>query len=253
MTASQSPIQMPLWAAQWPSVETEVRRAEGRCLPGEHHAVLLRLATDPRMQAVWNELVRRKRLGEGYFHAVQGTDAERLPLDRAQEKALGETMHFAFVAAIDQVSVSKEDEITPVRVIRNERAITLRTVADELELSVAHEQERCARTQHGGITPAARSIMESNFALYTFDVAALRRVAGWYDAQTETLRTPDDPMTVTNDRGDRVSRGVSIMIASFLKERFGKPLYGTAATLASVALNRYISERVVRSAFSRPD
>src|SRR5690242_15098295 len=36
------------------------------------------------------------------------------------------------------------------------------------------------------------------------DAEALRRVAGWQEAGAAALRPPSDPLTIQNDRGDRV-------------------------------------------------
>ena len=61
-----------------------------------------------------------------------------------------------------------------------------------------------------------------------------------------------DPLTIQNDRGDPVVRGVPIVIAAWLSETFGTRLDGTAATLGAVALDQKTSERATRSAFSGP-
>ncbi len=149
-------------------------------------------------------------------------------------------MFFAFCTARDKIHVSKDEDLEAEREKRHQRAAMLREVADELVATTSAH-------------PTAFAAHQAALA----DKAALYRVAAWQEKQLTFLRTPDDLLTITNDRGDPHARGAGIMIATFLEERFGKPLYGTAATLTAVALG--ISqdgtgiptiERAIRSAFS---
>jgi len=229
-------IALPAWVPE--SVVNQVRSIEARCEPGRDHAILCRLATDPRMRNVWTTLMSKTRSGSKKFvHPVRpAVEAPPLPEVDAQEMALGETVHFAFCAARDELAVSKPDEITPARERFAERARILRNVAAELLASVAANPWQ---------DPAAVVLCRN-------DAEALNRVAEWQEAQIPRLRGPDDPLSISNERGDRVERGVASACASFLKDRFGGRLDGTAATLASVALATDISERIPRSAFSRP-
>jgi hypothetical protein len=197
-------------------------------LPDDQRVILLRLATDARMRGVWMELSRRKRPGDAFFNpAKRPLDRPASTQDEAQAEALGELFHFAFCAARDRVPVSKPEESAPGKAKLLQNARMLREIAEDLAAT------------------------NSADPLASADADALRRVAGWQEAGAAAFRPLSDPLTIQNDRGDRVVRGVQILIAARLRETFGKPLDGTAATLAGVALGQKTSERVTRTAFSR--
>jgi hypothetical protein len=219
-------LSLPGWLP--PAVVKQVRRIEARRLPAEQRAILQRLATDARMRGVWTELSRRKRPGGGFINPAKlPVDRPASTQDEAQAEALGELFHFAFCAARDRVQVSKPKEVAEGRTKLLQYAGMLREIADDL-------------TSTNSTDPLAAA-----------DAEALRRVAGWQEAGAAALRPPSDPLTIQNDRGDRVVRGVQIVIAAQLRATFGKALDRTAATLAGVGLGKRTSERITRSAFSR--
>lgn len=226
MTASE-PVRLPAWMPI--DVAWIVTRLAAQPLPSDQADTLIRLATDPRMRNVWKELTRRDRSSGGYVHPARppAHSPVRGP-DQAQATALAETLHFAFAAVRDQVRVTKAEEIGMKRSELLREAAGLRALARELRSSVYFydAQQRA-------------------------DADGLCRVAQWREEQAAAARPPHDPMVVQNHRGDPVVRGVQVMIAAFLLDRFGDRLDGTAATLAAVGLglNR-LSERVSRSAFS---
>ncbi len=219
----REPITLPSWLP--PAVAKQVRRIEARDCPAEQRAILLRLATDTRLRGVWSELTRCKRPGGGFFHpAKPRLDKLALTQDEVQAEALGELFHFVFCAARDRVEVSKPEDVAPLKAKLHERARVLREIADDM-------------------APMADPLAAA-------DAVVLRRVADWQEDCVALLRPPSDPMTIHNDRGDRVVRGGPIIIAVWLRETFGKQLDRTAATLAAVALGQKTSERATRSAFS---
>jgi hypothetical protein len=62
------------------------------------------------------------------------------------------------------------------------------------------------------------------------------------------MRTRDDPLVISKDRGDRTVRGVSILIGEKLHELFGDHLCGIAAILAEIGLGEKVGRRTVRTA-----
>ena len=191
----------------------------------EDWEILVRLATDPRMQNVWNEFTRRSRETREFLRP-----AKRPPIKQGlttqeefQAEAIGFVFYFAFTTACAQVSVTKPEEVKPFRETFEFRAKILREIADDLE----------------GV---------KNPSLYA-DIAALRRIAIVQDQAQQIVRPPTDVLSIKNDRGDRIVRGVQISIANMLLETFGKSLHGVAATLTAVAIDKATSARVSRSAF----
>ncbi len=141
---------------------------------------------------------------------------------------MAETLHFALLAASDGVPVTKPEEIAAKKAELLREAETLRQDA--------------AAAAAGAFGPVGAA-----------DAGALDRAAARKEAQAASGRPPTDPLMVKNDRGDPVTRGVQIIIAAFLEDRFGDRLYGTAAALTGVALGLPTpSARVSQSAFSGP-
>jgi hypothetical protein len=213
-------------------------------LPIEQRAILGRLAADPRMRGVWAELTRRRRPSRDFVHpARQPKHVPLLPPDDAQENALAELLHLALRTAADERAAGKLSEVEQTQRALRQEAQTLRRLADDLTASVAAAPEN------------APNIPLIDLSQYLADAAALRRVAGWREALAAAGRGADDPLTITNSRGEPIRRGVQITIACFLLTRFGDRLDGTAATLAEVALGLNKkgsgSRRASRSALSR--
>jgi len=169
----REPITLPDWMPSAAGVWA--RRIEAECLSTDHRAILLRLATDPRMRGVWNELGKRNRSGDGFFHPAKCNTPlmqdealtktlGKLIQDEAQARAMGELFLFAFCAARNKVSVSKPSDAEPLRNLCEQRARILREVADDLD--------------------AINSADPRVFA----DAATLRRVAAWQDHAVEAMR-----------------------------------------------------------------
>ena len=226
--------QLPSPAAKPPWIIEAVRRIElDFCPTPEQRAILDRLLDDPRMNSVWRELKRhiaRPRAAWSASPALPDVPAD----------AMAETLHFIFRTARDQRTAGKLDETELVRLALLQEAETLRRVADDITTSV-----RVAPRYITDTTDLSQCLADAD---------ALRRVAAWRESLAATIRGADDPITITNSRGDPTERGVQITIADFLKSRFGDYLHGTAATLTAVALglSRTPSPRVSRSAFSAP-
>jgi hypothetical protein len=216
-------IPIPDWVP--PNVAAKVQHIAKQRLPTEQWAILTRLITDPRMRNVWAELTRRRRPSRDFVHPVRQPNHVPLSPDDAQEEALAELLHFALRTAADKRAAGKLSEVEQTQGALRQEAQTLRRLADELTASVAAAPEN------------APNIPLINLSQYLADAAALRRVADWREALTAVGRGADDPLTITNYRGDPIKRGVQITIACFLLAQFGDRLDGTAATLAEVALD----------------
>lgn len=223
-----SPAARPLWITE------AVRRIELDFHPApERRAILDRLLSDTRMNSVWRELRRRPARARAAWVASPS-------LPDVLTDAMAETLYVTFRIAQEQRTAGKLDETEPVRLKLLEEAQTLRRVADDLTASLRAAPHYIADT--------------TDLSQLLADADALRRVAAWREFGAATIRGADDPITITNSRGDPTERGVQITIADFLKDRFGDYLYGTAATLTAVALglSQTPSSRVSRSAFSVP-
>jgi len=192
------------------------------------------LATDERMSTVWKELRRKRPNGQFMYPAIRSSEIPSLAQNEAQAEALAKTLDFAFCAARDQVPVSKREEVTAAKITLLAKAELLLDIADDLTASVALPLADADANAEG-----------------LADAAALRRVAEWLLSNaSHHVRGHSDPLTIKNERGDRVVRGVTIAVAAWLTETFGKRLDGTAETLAAVALGQATKGRAARSAFS---
>jgi hypothetical protein len=235
---ARSAIPLPGWLPL--AVAVEVRLIEQDGLNNYSAAILARLAADLRMRDVWKLLDRRDRAGGKYMHPAKSpAHAPRRPPDEAQASAMAETLHFAFCAARDRRTASKLDDVRRTKASIIADADALRRIAEEVDMSVQQ---------------APVYFPQSDLPQYSADAAALRRIAAWKDAVAAEIRGTNDPLTITNDRGDPLERGVQITIAAFLQDRFGDRLDGVSATLTAVALGmaKVPSPQVSRSGFSRP-
>lgn len=210
----------------------------------DSQAILGRLASDPRMLTVYATLLQKDRSTNQYLHAARTTNLDGQPYaiyvlgaDERQHGAIEETLYNTFRAAMNRniLRVTKDDEVEPARQALKARIDILNEVAAAMRETAG---------EHLGKPAERRAAMEM-FA----DARALLRAADWNRKLLLKLRGPNDPLTVKNHRGDPIARGVGSTIASFLNDRFGSPLYGTSATLTSVALGQEVSDRVIRSAF----
>ena len=210
------------------AVQLAVKKIATAPLSNDQAEVLRRLATEPRMATVWKELARCSRETGDFLHPALREDGTRETEQGAQDKALAETLFQAFCAATQRVSVAKIEELELKKDELRREASFLRTIAERLI------------TSHPG---NAAAVAEAE--------SIKRTAARWDDAITQ-IRGASDPLTISNDRGDRTVRGVQILIASFLQWQFGDSMDGTAATLTGVGLGIPTpSPKASQSALSR--
>lgn len=136
-------------------------------------------------------------------------------------------LSYAF-STICSPPVSKWDEVEEYRKKVLAGPAESRRVADKL-------------AANGLVDPAADGGAAAALRLALIEEERARRIL----AQT---RGRDDPLVISKDRGDRMVRGVSTIMAIHLHELFGEHLYGLAAIIAEVGLGENVGRQVVRSA-----
>ena len=195
-------------------------------------AILYRYLHDMLMDRVWKHLMAEKRGMPGVFQlpTVGGALCPGGPA-LAQQRACGKVLSGAFYAICirGQLQVSKWDEEEECR---------------SKILAVAAESRRTADrlAAYALVDPKANGTPATALRMAQVEEEDARRILA-------QMRTRDDPLVISKDRGDRTVRGVSIAIAAKLHELFGDHLYGIAAILAEVGLGEEVSKQVVRSAF----
>ena len=181
-----------------------------------------RLTTDPRMDLVWKELYKKRRVSHlrtdefrySRFEVLksEGTLLKWMPNppaepQSAQDGAVSYFFHCIYQYALNEPPRISLSEIEDVLSTRRTAETLLREAAEKLSAigmeEYAEEVERIASDceQHG------------------------------YWAEPDV----DDPQIVQRDRGDPRLRTYVRSIAQSSRELFGHPLYGTLATITNVA------------------
>jgi hypothetical protein len=218
----RAPIALPDWTP--PAVRDWVRIIESGAISpmtDEDHAILTRLASDDRMKKVWAELRRRKRPARDFLHpAMQASRGVQESPTETQERALGQVLFWAFSAVKNKRMTSKPEESDALKEQIFNTVMTISDVACKLPRYVSKHPVIAAETLPG--------------IPQTID--ALTRTAVFLMRITETIRGPDDLMTVAKSSGDPLAQGVQIDLSDLFNDHFGDHLHGTAATLTAVAL-----------------
>ncbi|HEY5306115.1 MAG TPA: hypothetical protein VIJ52_05535 [Pseudolabrys sp.] len=206
-----------------PWVAEAMRRIRIDGIRPEHESILIRLTTDPRMNAVWAQLTRRDRTDPTRFlySAVRRPGDPELDTEQAQHHAMGATLHFAFSTVRDKMAVSKLEESEKLREQTLNVATIVWDVAGKLPEYVSKFPEIAAETLPGN--PQT--------------IEAIRRTSIFLMRVADLIRGADDPMTNVNSHGDPLARGIQTNMASLFKERFGSRLDGLAAIVTAVVLS----------------
>jgi hypothetical protein len=211
------PAQIPEWVP--PRIAERARDSFGdfRHSP-EYHSALVRLTTDPRMQAVWSHLTRKRRL-DGQFlqparSSIKGEASQRQ--DFAMLRLFCAVLQFA--------------ECRPRTMLRREieaRQEQRKAIAQKLWA----EADTLGYLEELGESAPGRAKILSEAGCVLWQMAA----------------APDiGDIVVERDRGERDIQAVTMAIAGACSWLFGAPLYAVTATLTAVALDCDVTARKVR-------
>lgn len=204
----------PEWLPDIVAVTASKYRAVNRKL-------VVRVATDGRMRAVWRELGR---------------------CERATPGALAMFFMFACSYAITQTKALPISELTDLRKACKHQAALLRASAEFLrkveELSILLDPAFSSAKARGFRRGTAESD-EDVSADGDFYADEVEDAAAYFDeaaAAIARLCTDGHPLIVDRDQGNLGPRGYVRALAAKVRLIFGSPLYGTLATTANVVL-----------------
>jgi hypothetical protein len=235
--------------------------------------LLRRLVLDPRLERVWNELLKKKRKDykrvDQYVHPVtEGAWSFRARLlqSRAVElRKMGENTRADCIelrALLQEFDVPNLFNRLSVRELSlQERGLsflfyTAFSLARPAPLSLSVAQTRNATLPFSVMADRLRADAAEQQRLRGFSDQRLLEAAVAYDELAEDAGGPLGTTVVVNrkSRGDVQRRGFVKALASTTQAVFGHSLYGTVATLTNVALKRndITAEKVRKMVFSRP-
>jgi len=184
--------------------------------PPLNKELVLRLAADKRMEAVWREVGKRRR-------TWQGRTISNKPI--TWEEALGvfflQAFHFAALP-VPAITTAKLDGLCKAY---ERGAAQLRTLAKEM-------------AQLNQSLPLSLLLQHECPTLWE-DVdhgANIIKAAGQLQSIAAALANIHSPHIVARDFGKADERGYVRSLAEIARRLFGSPLYGTIATVANVAL-----------------
>jgi hypothetical protein len=221
-----APTEFPEWLP--PAVALEAQRLLDTKTADA--ALIYRLADDPRMELVWRELSGLK------FERPQLETDLRPPLDdnlTDQEAAHTAFFWWAYFYARFPIALATISEVDELLASCENRAKQLRDAAIALR-ELPNRLARCELLQVGDISQWFAEICAKN----------VEEAATLYDeAAVEIIKQKaSDPTVVDRPGHHRAARSYVMNLASHIS----KPLYGTIATLASVALNCSVTKDQVR-------
>jgi hypothetical protein len=214
MTADDSAsLTIPTWVPELVAQAARTLRAHYlKSNSISHNVILERLIADERMRRVWKELSRHRR------EQHQPTDAFLRSSELLkQDAAMTSLFYFALNLAVNAPAVITRKELETVRSETLHRVAALRAAADEIRLY--------------GPSQAAAAKVNDDIARHL---------------EEPLPRMEASRLVVERDTGDAQARCFSILFTGYCRQVFGSPLYGTTATVASVALGREITARAVR-------
>jgi hypothetical protein len=234
------PIAIPSWVPADVAAYIRNRIEPIAFLTAADHEAARRLANDPLMESVWTELKNRQgldRLFDFVWHAAQDGLRETTRKENEAQKAM----------------LSNERDVLRTRAERKDRK------ADSLLQHHTHKQDT-----NGLFLMPSKEFVDDIKSLRAM-AALLRGEADVAEIELTFLRGPDDPLTRSYGRGttnkvpsvnsDTGALGVGKMIAEFLRENFGTPMYGTARVLMIVALglgpDKAPTKSAIRVAFKK--
>ena len=190
----------------------------GHLAAGNDPAAVMRLATDSRMQTVWEYLGKRRQNGGG--------NPDGIPDDRRSETMVA-LFRRALICYQNSPAALSETELDDLRQRWRERAAFLREIAAELPSL--------------GIQGAAAALPK-----YATALLGVTAAAEFYE-QTAAGLEVGASMLVKRHRTPPHLRGFLVHFLWHTRRHFGTPLYGIAATIASVLFNQRVSKDMARS------
>jgi hypothetical protein len=215
----------------------------------QHVAVVERLATDPKMEAVWKELAKKRRdkywPTNSFFHPATLPNPDMLlefmksqtsTVAALQEASMAYLLHRVVFCAFEAVPfMLSRPKPHPKRREWEKMAKRLREDATEIRRA-----EEAAKIRQPGK-------IHDEFSDRLLDAAL---VYGFL---------ADNPITITGkhlfterNRGDAEARALATSTAHACLEIFGTAMYTTVATITGVALGRQINWRMVREWCNSP-
>ena len=191
----------------------------------EQKLVIRRLLTDERMQIVWTTLSRRRRDGSGrYFNSSHPA----LPSDwgPVNDMMQQRKMTSLFMAAVGRFYYDQRPVITRRELDKLRRPY--------LDLAKRLEKDIISLRKLGVGRPTEISAIIGAAAECKWTAHAIG--SGW--------------IIIDRNVSDLQLRGSLQILVEEMKELFGSPLYGIAATIASIAFDRRVTVAMVREAAS---
>ena len=202
---------------------------------GADTALVLRLATDKRMEEVWKELRKHKprhpRLSEAWGGLMKG----RLDVEPPPPDSDAMTLFFwvAFtIASLEPVAGTVPRTNLPISQYQREAA--------RLRLSAA--MLRKLKLQYGEVVQNAVQFAD----IHANDIEQAADFCDEIVDMLSKIKAFESRLAVTRNYGNPEARGYVIQLSIETKNLFGKQLRGTLATVASVALNKEITREQVR-------
>jgi hypothetical protein len=208
-------------------------------LTNEDHALLGRLAD--RMKAGWQFIAKRNRAGKFVLPAriVAGETQ-----DEAQQNAMERIFRAAFLTAVEQPRVWRESDLESARKWYFNMADILDQKAFNADAMAWRMGEPGINAYKNGERNAAKELFKEVHKFWN-EANQYRKDASEIRAIVRTGR----PIVVRRYRSyvDGVAKAYQIVIASQLKDIFGKSMDDFAAKITSWALDKKTSRTVSRS------
>ena len=215
------PSDFPDWVP--PSVVETAMIIIGPAANPEARKVIRRLATDPQMEHVWRELRKRQRDAGRLFVHVPERERGWMPKWINPEAHQARAMQLLFTVAAGSVfGVRPAISRTQLEEIRRPL----------LELAARWREDLDRLRSVGGFGKnAERPIIDT--------ITELQHRA-------ELVARPYRQAVIERNSGDPGVRSFLAELAAATEKLFGRPLYRTVATIATVALDRRVTAKMVR-------
>jgi len=224
------PIAIPSWVPADVAAYIRSSIEPYSSIPDSEHDAMSRLANDHQMMAVWKRLKNRQNLGRLFYLVWSAArDGQRETTQKENEAQFAAQRHEIEILRTVAARRKKEAELLCERETRKK---------DNDAIWMDGEAFERWHDLHSRVLSMCAEIEE-------------------LEAELPFLRGADDPLTRRHGRdsskrpsvnSDPRALGVGKLIAKFLNENFGTPMYGTAQTLMIVVLGLDPDKAPTRSA-----